>query len=52
MILYLQDMPDDKNVLETVALKIDLPEDELVVGQVGTVVEELEPDVYLVIRIG
>ena len=35
-------------LLETVALKIDLPKDELVAGQVGTVVEELASDAYLV----
>ena len=35
-------------LLETVALKIDLPTDKLVAGQVGTVVEELAPDTYLV----
>jgi Domain of unknown function (DUF4926) len=33
-------------LLDVVALTIDVPEKGLVRGQVGTVVEELAPDVY------
>ena len=33
-------------VLETVALTVDLPEKGLRRGQVGTIVEELGPDVF------
>jgi hypothetical protein len=33
-------------LLDVVALLADKPEDGLVVGQVGTVVEVLQPDVY------
>jgi hypothetical protein len=33
-------------LLDVVALTVDLPERGLVRGQVGTVVEELGPDVY------
>lgn len=33
-------------LLDVVALTEDLPEDGLVRGQVGTVVEELPPDAY------
>ena len=32
--------------LDVVALLVDKPEDQLVTGQVGTVVEVLAPDVY------
>ena len=32
--------------LDVVALLVDKPEDQLVTGQVGTVVELLAPDVY------
>ena len=35
-------------LLDTVALTTDLPEENLSRGQVGTLVEELAPDVYLV----
>ena len=35
-------------LLDTVALRADLPESDLVAGQVGTIVEDLAPDVYLV----
>ena len=34
------------NVLDVVALTEDLPEENLQRGQVGTLVEELAPDVY------
>ena len=33
-------------LLDVVALLVDKPEDRLVTGQVGTVVEVLAPDVY------
>jgi hypothetical protein len=33
-------------LLDVVALLVDKPEEGLVVGQVGTVVEVLSPDVY------
>jgi hypothetical protein len=35
-------------LLSVVAVLRDLPEHKLVRGQVGTIVEELAPDVYLV----
>ena len=35
-------------LLETVALLTDLTEEGLVRGQVGTIVEDLAPDVFLV----
>ena len=35
-------------LLDTVALTTDLPEENLSRGQVGTLVEELAPDVFLV----
>ena len=35
-------------LLETVALLTDLPEHGLIRGQVGTIVEDLAPDVFLV----
>ena len=39
-------MPGKIPLLHTVALLTDLPEHGLSRGQVGTVVEELAPDVY------
>lgn len=39
-------MPEKLNVLDVVALTEDLPEQGLQRGQVGTIVEELVPDVY------
>ncbi len=39
-------MPAKIPLLQTVALLIDMPEHGLARGQVGTVVEELAPDVY------
>ena len=35
-------------LLETVVLLTDLPEHDLIRGQVGTIVEDLSPDVFLV----
>jgi hypothetical protein len=39
-------MPDDMHLLDVVALTEDLPEHSLNRGQVGTIVEELAPNVY------
>jgi hypothetical protein len=39
-------MSNSLNLLDVVALTVDLPENKLVRGQVGTVVEELAPGVY------
>ena len=36
----------DVNLLDVVALLIDLPVEDLVCGQVGTVVEELGSEIY------
>jgi hypothetical protein len=33
-------------LLDVVALLVDKPEEQLIIGQVGTVVELLAPDVY------
>lgn len=35
-------------LLDTVTLLVDLPEHDLVRGEVGTIVENLAPDVFLV----
>ena len=37
---------DAIKILDVVALTVDRPEDDLVRGQVGTVVERLAPEVY------
>ena len=39
-------MQDELNLLDVVALNVDLPEQGLRQGQVGTIVEELAPRVY------
>ena len=39
-------MNETINLLDVVALTVDLPEQGLTRGQVGTVVEELAPGVY------
>ena len=39
-------MHDELKLLDVVALTEDLPEEGLKRGQVGTIVEELAPDVY------
>lgn len=39
-------MHDDLKLLDVVALNEDLPQEGLRRGQVGTIVEELAPDVY------
>jgi Domain of unknown function (DUF4926) len=39
-------MSDPIKLLDVVALTVDLPDKNLVRGQVGTVVEELTPGVY------
>ena len=39
-------MPEPIKLLDVVALTEDLPERDLRRGQVGTVVEELDPDVF------
>ena len=37
---------DGRRLLDVVALTVDLPEHQLVRGQVGTIVETLGPDVF------
>ncbi|MBL8132168.1 MAG: DUF4926 domain-containing protein [Anaerolineae bacterium] len=37
---------DDLKLLDVVAVTVDLPEHGLVRGQVGTIVEQLSPDVF------
>ena len=44
MIIAMQKTP--LKLLDVVALLVDKPEEKLVTGQVGTVVELLAPDVY------
>ncbi|MBI5461474.1 MAG: DUF4926 domain-containing protein [Gammaproteobacteria bacterium] len=39
-------MSDTINLLDVVALAVDLPQHDLTRGQVGTVVEVLEPGVF------
>ncbi len=39
-------MSDPIKLLDVVALMVDLPDEHLTRGQVGTVVEELAPGVY------
>ena len=39
-------MPDEPRLLDVVALVQDLPERRLARGQIGTIVEKLEPHVF------
>ena len=39
-------MDTSPQLLDVVALTVDLPENQLVRGQVGTIVESLAPDVF------